>query len=92
MASCRTALDVLAHDCWASYWRLDNSVHALRNAHLLRKLVYLKEVTGQQWPEAMMQLLLGDNRVCTKVRYQQRTLEASDVAFRTVYDALVRER
>lgn len=85
-------LGVLVHDCWAPYWRLDDSVHALCNAHLLRELVYVKEVTGQQWPESMMQLLLGANRVCTAARRQQRTLDASDVAaFRTVYDALVRE-
>lgn len=85
-------LGVLVHDCWAPYWRLDDSVHALCNAHLLRELVYVKEVTGQQWPESMMQLLLGANRVCTAARHQQRTLNASDVAaFRTVYDALVRE-
>lgn len=39
-----------------------------------------------------MQLLLGAHRVCTAARRQQRTLSADDVAaFRTVYDALVRE-
>ena len=85
-------LGVLVHDCWAPYWRLDDSVHALCNAHLLRELVYVKEITGQQWPESMMQLLLGANRVCTAARRQQRTLDADDIAaFRTVYDALVRE-
>jgi hypothetical protein len=85
-------LGVLVHDCWAPYWRLDDSVHALCNAHLLRELVYVKEVTVQQWPESMMQLLLGANRVCTAARRQQRTLDADDVAaFRTVYDTLVRE-
>ncbi len=85
-------LGVLVHDCWAPYWKLDDSIHALCNAHLLRELVYVKEITGQQWPESMMQLLLGANRVCTAARRQQRTLAPNDVAaFRTVYDALVRE-
>ena len=85
-------LGVLVHDCWAPYWKLDDSIHALCNAHLLRELVYVKEITGQQWPESMMQLLLGANRVCTAARRQQRTLDPNDVAaFRTVYDALVRE-
>jgi transposase len=85
-------LGVLVHDCWAPYWRLDDSVHALCNAHLLRELAYVKEITGQQWPESMMQFLLGANRVCTAARRQQRSLNADDVAaFRTVYDALVRE-
>ncbi|MBB5610987.1 hypothetical protein HDE71_005561 [Janthinobacterium sp. S3M3] len=59
---------------------------------MLRELVYVKEITGQQWPESIMQLLLGANRVCTAARHQQRTLARNDVAaFRTVYDALVRE-
>ena len=85
-------LGVLVHDCWAPYWKLDDSIHALCNAHLLRELVYVKEITGQQWPESMMQLLLGANRVCTAARRQQRSLAPNDVAaFRTVYDALVRE-
>ena len=85
-------LGVLVHDCRAPYWKLDDSIHALCNAHLLRELVYVKEITGQQWPESMMQLLLGANRVCTAARRQQRTLDPNDVAaFRTVYDALVRE-
>ena len=30
------------------------SVHALCNAHLLRELVYVTEVTDQQWFESMM--------------------------------------
>ncbi|MDQ2822614.1 MAG: IS66 family transposase [Pseudomonadota bacterium] len=85
-------LGVLVHDCWAPYWRLDDSIHALCNAHLLRELLYVKELTGQQWPESMMQLLLGANRVCTAARRQQHALDADDIAaFRTVYDALVRE-
>ncbi|WP_267876782.1 IS66 family transposase [Massilia aquatica] len=58
----------------------------------MRELLYVKEITGQQWPESMMQLLLSANRVCTAARHQQRSLDADDVAaFRTVYDALVRK-
>lgn len=85
-------LGVLVHDCWSPYWRLDDSIHALCNAHLLRELMYVKEITGHQWPESMMQLLLGANRICTAARHQQRALDGDEVtAFRTVYDALVRE-
>lgn len=39
-------LGVLVHDCWAPYWKLD-CVHALCNAHLLRELVYIEELTGR---------------------------------------------
>ena len=85
-------LGVLVHDCWAPYWRLDDSIHALCNAHLLRELLYVKELTGQQWPESMMQLLIGANQACTAAQHQQHALNADDIAtFRTVYDALVHE-
>lgn len=43
-------MGVLVHDCWAPYWQLDGSVHALCNVHLLRELVYVQELTGQAWP------------------------------------------
>lgn len=36
-------LGVLVHDCWAPYWKLDDGLHALCNAHLLRELVYAQE-------------------------------------------------
>ena len=83
---------VLVHDCWAPYWRLEDSVHALCNAHLLRELLYVKESTGQAWPQAMSNLLLSANQLCTAARQQQIAFSADDVlAFRTVYDDIVRE-
>jgi transposase len=40
----------------------------------------------------MMQLLVGAIRICAVARHQQRLLSTDDIAaFRTVYDALVRE-
>jgi transposase len=85
-------LGVLVHDCWAPYWQLDDSIHALCNVHLLRELLHVKDITGQQWPESMMQLLLGANQICFAARRQQRLLDPDEVAaFRTIYDALVRE-
>ncbi|MGK5024513.1 IS66 family transposase [Janthinobacterium sp. RB2R34] len=50
---------ILVHDCWAPYWKLDDGLHALCNAHLLQELVYAQEVTGQDWPAAMAELLLN---------------------------------
>ena len=83
---------VLVHDCWAPYWRLEDSVHALCNAHLLRELLYVKESTGQAWPQTMSDLLLNANKLCTAARQQQIAFSAADVlAFRTIYDDIVRE-
>lgn len=81
---------VLVHDCWAPYWQLDESIHALCNAHLLRELVYVKEITGQAWPDAMTNLLLDANKLCEAARQKQTMFSAGDVAaFRTLYDAIV---
>jgi transposase len=85
-------IGVLVHDCWAPYWKLDESIHALCNAHLLRELVYVKEITGQAWPDAMTNLLLGANKLCEAARNKQTTFSADDVAaFRTLFDAIVRD-
>lgn len=83
---------VLVHDCWAPYWQLDSGPHALCNAHLLRELVYVRELTGQAWPQAMTNLLLNANRLAEALRLQQRTLGADDIAaFTTAYLGIVHE-
>lgn len=85
-------LGVLVHDCWAPYWKLDDGPHALCNAHLLRELLYVKEITGQEWPLAMTQFLLNANRLCAAARRNDVDFSAADIAaFRTLYDAIVGE-
>jgi transposase len=85
-------IGVLVHDCWAPYWKLDGGAHALCNAHLLRELVYVRELTGQAWPLAMKALLLDARRLTEAARLQQRPLDADTVAaFAKVYDDIVRQ-
>lgn len=85
-------LGVLVHDCWAPYWKLDDGLHALCNAHLLRELLYVQQLTGQTWPTAMTELLLGAQRLTNAARRQQRPLDADTAAaFATVYDDIVRQ-
>lgn len=85
-------LGVLVHDCWAPYWKLDDGPHALCNAHLLRELLYVKEITGQEWPLAMTQFLLNANRLCAAARRNDVDFSAADIAaFRTLYDAIIGE-
>ena len=84
-------LGVLVHDCWAPYWKLDDGLHALCNAHLLRELVYAQEVTGQDWPAAMTELLLNAHRLSAAARQQGRPFDADAIAaFTTVYNDIVR--
>lgn len=84
-------LGVLVHDCWAPYWQLD-CIHALCNAHLLRELVYVKELTGHIWPQRMKDFLLNANDVCEAARQKQITLSTVDIAaFGSLYDAILCE-
>jgi transposase len=87
----RKRLGVLVHDCWAPYWQLD-CIHALCNAHLLRELVYVKEITTQAWPQQMIDLLLNANELCESARQHQIELPAEDIAtYRALYDAILCE-
>lgn len=84
-------LGVLVHDCWAPYWQLDCD-HALCNAHILRELIYVKELTKQAWPEKMKNFLLDANKLCEAARGKKRILDGNDVtAFTTLYEAILRE-
>lgn len=47
---------ILVHDCWAPYFSLDNTQHALCGAHLVRELQGLKE-NGSRWAIRMQRLL-----------------------------------
>lgn len=47
----------LVHDCWASYFKLEDFCHALCGAHLLRELQAQVE-QGRQWAVEMHDLLL----------------------------------
>lgn len=86
-------LGVLVHDCWSPYWKLDDDgVHALCNAHLLRELTYVQQLTGQKWPTALAEMLLNAQRLSVAARQKQQPLDADTVAaFAAVYDDIVCE-
>ena len=48
---------VAVHDCWQAYFKYENCLHALCNAHLLRELQGVVENTGQVWAGLMMGFL-----------------------------------
>ena len=45
-------LGTAVHDCWGPYWRLNNCLHALCNAHLLRELTFQRETRANAGPNA----------------------------------------
>lgn len=48
----------LMHDCWTSYFGLQNATHLICNAHIIRELQALIE-KGSIWAEAMQKFLLN---------------------------------
>lgn len=50
---------VATHDCWAPYFKYDNIIHSICNAHLLRELTSVFEnYESQNWAKSMINLLL----------------------------------
>jgi len=52
-------LGVVVHDGWKAYFKYDNCVHTLCNAHLLCELQGVVENTGQRWAGLMSAFLRG---------------------------------
>jgi transposase len=73
-------LGTAVHDCWPTYWRLTNCLHALCNAHLLRELTFQRETTRQRWPKQLMNLLIQARDYCVAAR---QTGETALSAWRT---------
>ena len=58
---------ILVHDCWASYWKCPDVIHAVCCAHLLRELTGIEENNpGFTWPKEFKELLLEMKRVRDK--------------------------
>ncbi len=62
------------HDYWKPYYNYD-CLHSLCNAHHLRELTGIAELTGQQWPQEMIDLLLE-----IKAVVEQRKTTATELS------------
>lgn len=49
---------VLCHDHWKPYYKYDNCLHSLCNAHHIRELEYAWEKDNQKWAKQMQELLI----------------------------------
>ncbi len=58
---------VAVHDFWKPYYRCGGR-HALCNAHLLRDLMELYEVTGESWVAQLGDLLVDRHRAASAAR------------------------
>lgn len=68
-------VNILVHDCWASYWHPSLSVkrHAVCNAHLIRDLDDVTTLDpGAHWAALMIDLLLRTNKACKAARARNK--------------------
>ncbi len=75
------------HDFWKSYlnYKCD---HALCNAHHLRELTGIMELTGQKWTEKMIELLL---KIKDVVAEKEKLAPDEISSFETEYDRIIAE-
>ncbi len=48
---------IIVHDCWASYFKFKNVLHAICGAHILRELKFIEESNAYVWANLMKELL-----------------------------------
>ncbi|MDQ7025361.1 MAG: IS66 family transposase [Anaerolineae bacterium] len=63
------------HDGWASYFKFENCLHALCNAHHLRELRFIFEQYQQTWASDMFGLLLDIKKDIEAISSEQTSLE-----------------
>jgi transposase len=64
---------VAVHDHWKSYFRFEDCLHSLCNAHILRELTFLEEVFGERWAGKMRKLLIAINDAVKATKAEGRT-------------------
>jgi len=77
------------HDFWKPYLTYSCN-HALCNAHHIRELTGILESTGQQWPEAMIELLLEINDAVESRKSTATKLEPAEIeSFEQRYQQII---
>lgn len=64
---------ITVHDCWGSYWKYSDCLHAIYCAHLLRELNDIEENHPEQtWVKEFKNLLLEMKKVKDKTVAQEK--------------------
>ena len=81
---------IIVHDCWSSYFSVEDVTHALCVAHLLRELRFVEQKTGYRWATRMKLLLkLAAARVRNR---EKKVLRKKDIErLERLYDGILAE-
>ncbi len=78
------------HDGYGSYFKYENVINALCNAHHLRDLIFIQEQYQQIWASEMINLLLEIKTAVDDAQPNQQSLPPSQITdFETCYDAIL---
>jgi transposase len=82
---------IAVHDGWSSYREYD-CTHALCNAHHLRELIYLEEITQQPWTRKMIDFLRAAQKEANAAKDTHRTVSRNRLAhLRRQYGVILSE-
>jgi transposase len=85
---------IAIHDCLAAYWKYQCK-HGLCNAHLLRNLKQSEEMSGQEWPVKMRELIIGLKKRVDALRITETNAQCVPpeemATYYQEYDRLVEE-
>ena len=89
--------NILVHDCWASYFKIDQVLHGLCNAHLIRELFGVFIFYKQQWAYDLITLLLDIYEAkkyameCGLKRFSQAVIDGYKEKIKQLVDIGIKE-
>ena len=80
---------ITVHDYWKSYYKYACK-HSLCNVHNIRELIGIQELTGQQWPQDMIDLLLEIKERVDDLKQASQSMSTGEIAsFKQRYEKII---